>query len=174
VYDVDGTAHTFTNGEIVSRSEITALKKNLSDEDKNKLPDADEARKLNERPVVLPVATPVGRMELANLVLLPHIRITVPILLILLSLWFAWRVVNLPTFADFLIATEAELNKVSWTTRRRLFQDTVVVLMTMVLLAGLLFAMDQIWLHLLSWKRIGVIYQDDTPAKTTKGDKIPY
>ena len=49
----------------------------------------------------------------------------------------------------------------------------VVVLTTMVLMAALLFAMDQLWLHLLSWKRIGVIYQDDTPAKTTKGDKIP-
>ncbi len=34
------------------------------------------------------------------------------------ALWLAWRVVNVPSFADFLIATEAELNKVSWTTRR--------------------------------------------------------
>ena len=86
-------------------------------------------------------------------------------------MWFAWRIVNLPVFADFLIATEAELNKVSWTTRRRLFQDTLVVLTTMVMLAVLLFAMDQIWLHLLSWKPIGVIRQSEDQSQQTKGDK---
>ena len=31
---------------------------------------------------------------------------------------------------DFLIATEAEMNKVSWTTRKRLVKDTIVVLVT--------------------------------------------
>jgi preprotein translocase SecE subunit len=174
VTDEQGVQHTFKDGEVLERSKITELKKNLSDSERARLPDADEARKLNEKPVVVPVATPMGRMELANLVLLPHIRYTLPLLVLpALALWFAWRVVNVPVFADFLIATEAELNKVSWTTRRRLFQDTVVVLTTMVLLAALLFAMDQMWLHLLSWKRIGVIYQDDTPAKTTK-DKVRY
>ena len=58
-----------------------------------------------------------------------------PLLLLALSLWLAWRMVNLPPFADFLIATEAELNKVSWTTQQRLVQDTIVVLITTFLLA---------------------------------------
>jgi preprotein translocase SecE subunit len=78
-----------------------------------------------------------------------------------LCLWLAWRVVNLPPFADFLIATEAELNKVSWTTRRRLIQDTVVVLTTVVLLTLFLFAVDVIWSILLSWKPIGVLKVGD-------------
>jgi preprotein translocase SecE subunit len=56
-----------------------------------------------------------------------------------------------------LIATEAELNKVSWTTRRKLIQDTIVVLLTVMLMAVFLFAMDQTWSYLLSWKQIGVI-----------------
>ena len=30
--------------------------------------------------------------------------------LVLLVIWFSWRLVNWPTFADFLIATEAEIN----------------------------------------------------------------
>jgi len=78
-------------------------------------------------------------------------------LLAALSLWFAYRAVSFPVFADFLIATEAELNKVSWTTRKRLFQDTVVVLTTVVLLTVFLFAVDLIWFQLLSSRWIGVI-----------------
>jgi len=54
------------------------------------------------------------------LTLLPALRYTLPLLLLAASIWLAWRVVNFPPFADFLIATEAELNKVSWTTRPRL------------------------------------------------------
>ena len=111
-------------------------------------------------------------MELASITLLPHMRFTLPFILMALALWFSWRVVNLPSFADFLIATEAELNKVSWTTRKRLFQDTTVVLVTLVLMALLLFGMDQVWLHLLSWKRVGVIYQEDTQSQqSTKGER---
>ena len=56
-----------------------------------------------------------------------------PILLIGGTIWLGWRLVNYPPFADFLIATEAEMNKVSWTTRKRLVQDTIIVLMTMLL-----------------------------------------
>ncbi len=92
-----------------------------------------------------------------TLLLLPDIRFTVPLLLVLFALWFAYRVVNFPVFADFLIATEAELNKVSWTTRRRLVQDTIVVLTTMLLLTGFLFAMDSLWINILSWRWVNVL-----------------
>jgi preprotein translocase SecE subunit len=87
-------------------------------------------------------------------VLLPDIRYTVPLLLAAASLWIAYRVVNLPVFADFLIATEAELNKVSWTTRRRLIQDTIVVLVTVVLLTVFLFVVDQGWAFVLTKIRV--------------------
>ena len=65
--------------------------------------------------------------------------------------------VNVPSFADFLIATEAELNKVSWTTRRRLIQDTIVVLVTVVLFTLFLFVVDVAWGQILSLKAIGVL-----------------
>src|SRR5205807_1458569 len=94
-----------------------------------------------------------GPVTFESLTLLPGVQFTVPLLLVGLGLWLAWRTVNLPVFADFLIATEAELNKVSWTTQRRLVQDTIVVLM----MAFYLVAMDQSWRILLSWKPIGVI-----------------
>ncbi|HVS34004.1 MAG TPA: preprotein translocase subunit SecE [Gemmataceae bacterium] len=85
-----------------------------------------------------------------RLTLLPALQYTLPVLLIALALWVGWRVVNYPAFADFLIATEAELNKVSWITRPRLIQDTIVVLVTVFLLALFLFSMDQLWRVVLS------------------------
>jgi preprotein translocase SecE subunit len=88
-------------------------------------------------------------------VLLPHVAYTLPVLLAALALWFAWRGANVPAFADFLIATEAELNKVSWTTRKRLWQDTIVVLVTVILMAFALFAADMVWSKVLTM--IGVL-----------------
>ncbi len=52
--------------------------------------------------------------------LLGDAKIMVPLILGVLSLWVAFRAVNIPDFAEFLIATEAEMNKVSWSTRKRL------------------------------------------------------
>lgn len=99
--------------------------------------------------------------------LLPHVQFTVPILLALGALWLAFRIVNYPTFADFLIATEAELNKVSWTTRKRLVQDTIVVLTTVFLLTVFLFVVDVSWGWLLSRPWIGVLLWD-TPTELKK------
>jgi preprotein translocase SecE subunit len=78
-----------------------------------------------------------------------RINFLMPCLLGLVLIYFAWRLVNVPVFADFLIATEAEMNKVSWTTRRRLIQDTIVVLVTVVLLTSFLFVVDIIWIWVL-------------------------
>src|SRR5262249_11998065 len=106
-------------------------------------------------PTGVPPIPAEGTTSYAAITLLPGIQFTVPLLLMALSLWMAWRIVNYPTFADFLIATEAELNKVSWTTRPRLVQDTIVVLVTVVLLAFFLFGMDIAWKTIL--KPIGVL-----------------
>ena len=45
-----------------------------------------------------------------------------PGILLVSGLWIAYRLVNFPAFADFLIAVEAEMNKVSWPTRAELFR----------------------------------------------------
>src|SRR5207244_7046279 len=45
--------------------------------------------------------------------LIYQVHYTLPLALCLLLIWFAWRVVNWPASADFLIATEAEMNKFS-------------------------------------------------------------
>ena len=46
-----------------------------------------------------------------------------------------FRLVEYPPFVEFLIATEAEMNKVSWTSRDDLYRATTVVLTTVLLMA---------------------------------------
>lgn len=93
--------------------------------------------------------------------LLPTADRTLPVLIALLSVWVAWRAVNVPMFGDFLIATEAEMNKVSWSSRKRLIQDTIVVLVCLTLLTLFLFVIDVFWGWLLSLKFIGVLPSKD-------------
>jgi preprotein translocase SecE subunit len=88
---------------------------------------------------------------------LPYVQISLPVLLGVAALWIAYRIAHFPVFADFLIATEAELNKVSWTTRKRLVQDTIVVLTTVLLFTLFLFVVDLLWVKILSSSWIGVL-----------------
>jgi preprotein translocase SecE subunit len=145
----------FSPGDVVERSKFEAerqLRENKRIEllDKNKF-DAE----LVQPPTDEPVTVADGEPHYFTLIVLPKVAYTIPLILAALSLWLAWRLVNVPVFADFLIATEAELNKVSWTTRRRLVQDTIVVLTTVVLMAAFLFAADFLWSKLLTG--IGVL-----------------
>jgi len=100
-----------------------------------------------------------------SFVVITEIQSAVPVLLAVLAGWFAWRAVNVPNFADFLIATEAEMNKVSWSTRKRLTQDTIVVLVTVALLTAFLLVVDLFWGWLLSRELVGVLPpKSKTPA----------
>lgn len=65
------------------------------------------------------------------------------------GLWLSFRVVNLPRFADFLIAVEAEMNKVSWPSRTELVRSSIVVIVVMIALAALLYFFDFFWQFLL-------------------------
>jgi preprotein translocase subunit SecE len=78
-----------------------------------------------------------------------------PMALGAVGVWICFRAINFPQFADFLIAVEAEMNKVSWPTRDVLFRSTVVVMFTIFALAGILFLYDVIWKSLLSALGIG-------------------
>jgi preprotein translocase SecE subunit len=97
------------------------------------------------------VTIPFTQIQVA---VLHSVRFTLPILLFVAGIWFAYRLVNWPTFADFLIATEAEMNKVSWTTRKRLWQDTIVVLTTLILMTLFLMFVDLMWGYVLTRIRI--------------------
>jgi preprotein translocase subunit SecE len=67
------------------------------------------------------------------------------IVFLLPGIWFAYRIVNYSRFADFLIAVEAEMNKVSWPTRPELMRAVAVVLFTVFFLAVVLFGYDLLW-----------------------------
>ena len=73
----------------------------------------------------------------------------------LVGAWLAFRLVNWPRFADFLIAVEAELNKVTWPTKDELKRASVVVMVTIFILALSLAAFDIIWQVL--FRFIGVV-----------------
>jgi preprotein translocase SecE subunit len=55
---------------------------------------------------------------------------------------FVWRVMNKPTAVDFLIATDSEMKKVNWTTRKELIGSTKVVIFFVLLISLLLFLID--------------------------------
>jgi len=104
--------------------------------------------------------------DLPTITVLTDARYAIPLLLLGLTLWVAYRASNVPTFAEFLIATEAEMNKVSWTPKKRLVQDTVVVLTTTVILTLFLLVVDLFWGWLLSRETVGVL-----PPPATGKDK---
>ncbi len=72
-------------------------------------------------------------------------RILIPYAIALTGAWAIYRLVNYPRFADFLISVEAEMDKVSWSSKSELYRATVVVLVTMVLIGVILFVFDVIW-----------------------------
>lgn len=70
---------------------------------------------------------------------------------LVVSLWLIYRLVNYPRFADFLIAVEAEMNKVSWPTRTELWRSSLVVIVVIFVLAAVLFMYDIFWVKLFDW-----------------------
>ena len=72
----------------------------------------------------------------------PVLHYYVPLAFLVIGLWASFRVVHMPSFADFLISVEGEMNKVSWPSRGELFRATVVVILVVFFLAALLFAYD--------------------------------
>jgi len=56
--------------------------------------------------------------------------------------------VNKPKVVDFLVATETEMKKVSWSSRAELVGSTVVVIMTVLALAVFIYFADTIFIYL--------------------------
>ncbi len=75
----------------------------------------------------------------------PTFRFGIPALLLMAGLWVAFRIVNVSSVADFLIAVEAEMSKVSWPSRSELIRASLVVLITIFVLATVLAGYDFLW-----------------------------
>ena len=83
------------------------------------------------------------------------VQYAIPGGLLLLGGWIAYRLVNFPQFADFLISVEGELNKVSWPGRAEVVRSAIVVIFVIFFLAALLFGFDVLWQTI--FQAIGVI-----------------
>jgi preprotein translocase SecE subunit len=153
--DMDRLLARLDNGEPLSEADQNILVDLIG----TSKPDAAQLQHLH--------AEQVGRTYTtsAYIPLMFKLHLVLPVVFALLLLWFAYRLVNAPQFADFLVATEAEMNKVSWTTRRRLVQDTIVVLVTVFLMTVFLFFIDILWIKILSG--VGVL-QVDVKAQLQK------
>lgn len=78
----------------------------------------------------------------------------VPGALAAIGIWIAFRLVNMTSFADFLIAVEAEMNKVAWPSRTELWRSSLVVILLILFLSAILFGYDVFWRTLLSLLQI--------------------
>jgi preprotein translocase subunit SecE len=63
--------------------------------------------------------------------------------------------VNRQRVADFLIATEGEMKKVSWSSRKEVIGSTKVVIVTTLIMAAVLFVVDIVFQ--LFFKSIGIL-----------------
>jgi preprotein translocase subunit SecE len=86
-----------------------------------------------------------ARKTLVGLTDIDGWNIGIPLGVLVLGLWFSFRIVHLPRFADFLIAVEAEMNKVSWPSTTELIKSSLVVIIVIFLLTGILFGYDLLW-----------------------------
>ena len=101
------------------------------------------------------VAAGAWKMSESTLEYAPLLRFGLPAAFAAVLGWVVFRIVHFPPFAEFLIATEAEMNKVSWTSKDDLIRATTVVLTTVVLMAVFLFLVDTLWTFIL--RLIGVL-----------------
>jgi preprotein translocase subunit SecE len=83
------------------------------------------------------------------------VRSVFPLAFVGILSWLAFRLVNLPRFAEFLISVEAEMAKVSWPSKQELFRATSVVIGSMAFLTLVLFLFDAFWAWLLT--TLGVV-----------------
>lgn len=80
----------------------------------------------------------------------PAIKYGIPGAVALLGCWLAFRVIHYEKFAEFLIATETEVEKVHWPDRQHVHRASVVVIVTMLLMGAMLFLFDVIWRYVFS------------------------
>ena len=79
------------------------------------------------------------------------IQVGVPTAVFLGCAYVIFRALNVPRYADFMIATEGEMKKVSWSTKKEIVTSTKVVIFTVILVAVLLAVVDMFFARILTW-----------------------
>ncbi len=81
-------------------------------------------------------------------------RALIPLVVLLGCFYVLLRVVNSKKPADFMIATEGEMKKVSWSSKKEIIGSTKVVIVTLLIMGAVLFLVDLVFMALM--KFVGV------------------
>jgi len=79
-----------------------------------------------------------------------YVRFGIPTAVVLIVGALVLWLVNRPKSADFLIATEGEMKKVSWSSKKEVIGSTKVVIVATFFMAALLYAVDLLFIYLFS------------------------
>jgi preprotein translocase SecE subunit len=85
---------------------------------------------------------PTGAESVAIATRVTHITMIVCASFLVLGALLLWKITNAPTNVDFLIATDSEMKKVNWTSRKELIGSTKIVVFFMFVIAIVLFLVD--------------------------------
>ncbi len=83
-----------------------------------------------------------------------YVQIGAALLIMLVSAFILFRVFNRPNIVDFMIATEAEMKKVNWPSKKEVIGSTWVVICGTLMLAVLMFIVDFIFIWLFTYIEI--------------------
>ena len=113
------------------------------------------ARQVTFAALAIGFALAAWRLSYHRLWLSSNVALVLSAVLLVGGMWISFRVVNMPRFADFLIAVEAEMNKVSWPSKAELIRSSLVVIFVLFFLAVVLFGFDLVWRFL--FEQIGIL-----------------
>lgn len=133
---IDGAESSFKPGDLITRDLAKKIQNILRDGRRE-----GDSQELKTSEAVLPETRKIDQL---GMLLLPEGQLKV-VALSIIGFFLIWRLVNVPSFADFLIATDSEMSKVSWPPLKKLWRDTLVVVTGMFLMGGMIMAMDWVW-----------------------------
>ena len=81
-------------------------------------------------------------------------RAIIPLIIMLACFYVLLRVVNSKKPADFMIATEGEMKKVSWSSKKEIIGSTKVVIVTLLLMGVFLFLVDLLLMRLMKFLNV--------------------
>jgi len=81
-------------------------------------------------------------------------RAIIPLILMLACFYVLLRVVNSKRPADFMIATEGEMKKVSWSSKKEIIGSTKVVIVTLLIMGLVLFLVDWFFMELMKFLNV--------------------
>lgn len=103
------------------------------------------ARQVTFAALAITFALAAWRLSYHRLWISGNVAMILSAVLLVGGMWISFRVVNIPRFADFLIAVEAEMNKVSWPSKSELIRSSLVVIFVLFFLMAVLFGFDLVW-----------------------------